>query len=388
MKFRLLEPLRGLAAVWVLLFHYEFSHSFQTAAPGLHAFCKLGELAVPMFFVISGYCIAAAARNSIKKDEPAIRFLTRRLRRIFPPYWASIAVVAALPFLMEFIASLKTGHYVAPSAEKLNYGYLKYDLVEWFQVGTLTRVFADVPGSDKLHFKFTTINAVYWSLAIELQFYFVAALGVLLRRHFYAFVIAVTVASIPCTLHANADTWGVCLPFWPMFAVGIALFWLLENGYALSQQFRQSAPTIATLVLSSLAIAGVFAVWAGVPSSHFGFSLAFGIAAYFAEGLDVRFGRLLESGPIALRRCGQGMMLLGTMSYSIYLVHGRVQFLAMQFVRQVIATDTILFDVASLGATLALCYPFFRYCEKPFISTAPAKAEVKTEAAAKVAVRV
>ena len=379
MKFRLLEPLRGLAAVWVLLFHYEFSHSFQTVAPGLHAFCKLGELAVPMFFVISGYCIAAAARNSIKKDEPAIRFLTRRLRRIFPPYWASIAVVAVLPFLIEFIASLKSGHYAAPSAEKLNYGFLKYDIVDWFQVTTLTRVIADVPGAEKLHFKFTTINAVYWSLAIELQFYFVAAAGVLLRRKFYAFVVAVTAVSIPCALHANADLWGICLPFWPMFAVGICLFWLFENGYALSHSFRQSAPMIATLVLSSLAIAGVFAIRAEVPITHFGFALTFGIAAYFAEGLDAQFGRLLESGPLVLRRAGQGLMLLGTMSYSIYLVHGRVQFLAMQFVRQVVATDTILFDVVSLGATLALCYPFYRFCEKPFISSAAAKPVLKVE---------
>ncbi len=384
MKFQLLEPLRGLAAVWVLLFHYEFSHSFQTAAPGLHAFCKLGELAVPMFFVISGYCIAAAARNSIKKDEPAIRFLTRRLRRIFPPYWASIAVVAALPFLIEFIASLKSGHYVAPSPEKLNYGFLKYDIVDWFQVVTLTRVFADVPGLEELHFKFTTINAVYWSLAIELQFYFVAALGVLLRRHFYPFIVAVTLVSIPCALHANADIWGICLPFWPMFAVGIALYWLFENGYALSQSFRSAAPTISTLVLSSLAFAGVFAVQARVPISHFGFALVFGIAAYFAEGLDAGFGRLLASGPIAVRHVGQGLMLLGTMSYSIYLVHGRVQFLAMQFVRQVVATETIVFDVVSLGATLALCYPFYRYCEKPFISTAPAKPVLKVEQQAAV----
>ena len=386
MKFQLLEPLRGLAAVWVLLFHYEFSDSFQTAAPGLHAFCKLGELAVPMFFVISGYCIAASARSAIKKDEPAIRFLVRRLRRIFPPYWASIAVVAALPFVIELIASLKSGHFVAPSAENLNYGFLKYDIVDWFQVTTLTRVFAVVPGAEKLHFKFTTINAVYWSLAIELQFYFVAAFGVLLKRHFYPFIVAVTAVSIPCSLHAHADIWGICIPFWPMFAIGIALFWLLENGYALSHSFRQAAPTIATLVLSSLAIAGVFAIRAGVPSSHFGFALVFGIAAYFAEGLDARFGRILESGSPVVRRCSQGLMLLGTMSYSIYLVHGRVQFLAMQFVRQVVATNTILFDVVSLGATLALCYPFYRFCEKPFISTAPAKPVLKTEVTAAIAV--
>ena len=65
MQFFLLDMLRGFAALWVFGFHFDFSLSFQTSLPNLHAFLKLGELGVPMFFVISGYCITASARSAL-----------------------------------------------------------------------------------------------------------------------------------------------------------------------------------------------------------------------------------------------------------------------------------------------------------------------------------
>lgn len=58
---------------------------------------------------------------------------------------------------------------------------------------------------------------------------------------------------------------------------------------------------------------------------------------------------------------------LGTMSYSIYLLHGKLQFLSMQLSSQVFDSHSIAFDVAALALSLALCVPFFYFCERPFI---------------------
>src|SRR4249919_3000902 len=110
MRYRLLEPLRGLAALWVFAHHFAPSDAWKRAFPRLQVLAEIGDLGVPMFFVISGYCIAAAARTSIQYDQSTRYFLYRRVRRIYPPYWFSILLVVALPFLIEGLSALKTGH--------------------------------------------------------------------------------------------------------------------------------------------------------------------------------------------------------------------------------------------------------------------------------------
>lgn len=381
MKFVLLEPLRGLAAIWVLLFHFQFSDAFQQTFPQLHSVCKLGEMAVPMFFVISGYCIAASARSAIRKGESAGSFLRRRLRRIFPPYWASIAVVVALPFVIEGIAALKTGHFQAPSPRKLNYGFLKYDIAEWFEVVTLTRAFVTVPGADQLQLKFTTINAVYWSLAIEVQFYLIAAFAVRCGRRFYPLMAGITVVSVPFLLNPAAKFWGICLPYWPMFALGIGLYAAFERGWAPSKLWGETSRRVGWLALAGIVVATFVIAVAQVPIHRTTFAVVFAIALFGLEGLDAGFRRLLADGATPGRRLAELSVYLGTMSYSIYLVHGRVQFLAMQGVRQVFAEGTMAFDALSLMLTIALCYPFFRYCERPWIS-APASTTPPVERSA------
>jgi len=39
----------------------------------------------------------------------------------------------------------------------------------------------------------------------------------------------------------------------------------------------------------------------------------------------------------------------------------------MQIVRQVVSQDSLLFHALTIIVTLAMCYPFYRWCEKPFI---------------------
>ncbi|HYV36723.1 MAG TPA: acyltransferase family protein, partial [Gemmataceae bacterium] len=167
MRFNLLEPLRGLAALWVLCFHFGFSEAFSESFPVLTCLFAQGDLGVPMFFVISGFCVTASARSAIRHGESSMSFMYRRARRIYPPFWFSILVVISLPFLIELISALKTGQFVAPSAENLNYGFLNYSFVDWLRVVSLTQVFSPMPGITNLQAKFTSINAVYWTLAIE-----------------------------------------------------------------------------------------------------------------------------------------------------------------------------------------------------------------------------
>src|SRR5437762_3960854 len=54
------------------------------------------SVGVALFFVISGYCIAAAADGARFKGTGSREYFLRRFRRIYPPFW--VVVVASLVF--------------------------------------------------------------------------------------------------------------------------------------------------------------------------------------------------------------------------------------------------------------------------------------------------
>ncbi len=68
--------------------------------------------AIALFFAISGFVVTGAARHAVNGGTGWATFLGRRVRRVYPPFWASIVVVALLPFVIEGLSWLKTGQYV------------------------------------------------------------------------------------------------------------------------------------------------------------------------------------------------------------------------------------------------------------------------------------
>ncbi|MCY2973100.1 MAG: acyltransferase, partial [Planctomycetota bacterium] len=193
MRFINIEVLRGFAAIWVFCFHFSFSNSFQTSFPIFYNVLKAGHLGVPMFFVLSGFCITASAVGSHRKHYSVWDFFKRRFKRIYPSYWFSILIVACVPFVMEFLSAFKTGAFVCPTPE-----YLGYNLEDWIKLLTLTQVFEVFPGIPTLDKKFSSFNGVYWSLAIEVQFYLAMGIALWMRR-VYPFVLGLTIVSIPFT---------------------------------------------------------------------------------------------------------------------------------------------------------------------------------------------
>jgi peptidoglycan/LPS O-acetylase OafA/YrhL len=371
-KFTLLEPMRGFAALWVFCFHFPFSAAFRDGFPRVYALLRIGDLGVPMFFVISGYCIAASARSSIRNREPWGSFLYRRARRIYPPFWCSLVVVAAIPFVIEALSSLKTGRYVLPASGNVNYGYMRYSLLDWLMVSSLAQVFRPVAGAMNLQYKFTTINAVYWTLAIEVQFYLAATVAMASRRFFYPVILVITAASLPFLFIPSSYAVGVFLPYWPMFAVGIGLYWLFERGLTPSGLLGPAAVPLACAVGPGLAIVFVARVLSGYSIGHLGFALGFGLFLFLVEGVDRHFVEDgLGSRRGTVRLASRLLVTLGAMSYSLYLLHGRLQYLVMQPLRQVLPADSLVFDLAIIAATCLICYGFHLLCERPF--TYPAR---------------
>lgn len=322
------DVLRGLAASAVVLFHfnvvpYEGTPGAFTAV--WRAFWGLGHLGVPVFFVLSGYCIALTWFRA----DGWRGFAWRRARRIFPPYYASLLVIGVLAVSLKLtrgindVASLPT----TPKAV----------------LATLTLTTAPVTSVP-------TLNWVYWSLSYEVAFYILMGLLLLLpvaRRHSALAALHLLV----CGFSALGLPVFFFTDLWPLFGAGTAL--------ALWPADRQLAAMM--LVGNVLHVAARAAVGAD--------ELEYLLAGGAAVGLLVLSGRWrFPHGLDGLRR-------LGAFSYSIYLIHvpmgcyGLLRLLPAAFPSDVMFIS--LQSVVFVG-TLVSSYVFYLACERPFVGGAKA----------------
>jgi peptidoglycan/LPS O-acetylase OafA/YrhL len=142
-----INALRAFAAVFVAWGHFVAGQGKYLSLSG-----KYGYLGVHIFFVISGFVIPWSLYRThyILRDYP--RFLMKRNVRLYPPYVASIAVtVLATNFIMVPLFHMPRLTVTGQSL-LLHFAYLN-DL-------------AHVPW----------INVVYWTLAIEFQWYLLVGL--------------------------------------------------------------------------------------------------------------------------------------------------------------------------------------------------------------------
>jgi peptidoglycan/LPS O-acetylase OafA/YrhL len=373
-RYDLLDVMRGLAALWVLAFHT--SNLYEGSSPALTEVARRGYLGVPMFFVISGYCIMASAGGAVRRGEPTLGFLRRRMTRIYPPFWCSIAVATAVPFILEGISALKTGVYAPPVVAFRAYGPL-----DWLKIATLTRVF-ESRGRD-LQSAFNGVNAVYWTLAIEVQFYLVMAVALARRTRAWlpAVLTGVTLASLVSAATPAAYHTGWFLPYWPMFAMGLLLHRLLGRGVSPGALWGRRAPLIAC-GLAAIIAATSWHYHHALPADVGlqAFALAFGAVLWSLHALDGPVARLASSGATAPRVAMRALFLVGLMSYSIYLVHAKVCFVVMQCSRQVFRVGSPAHALATVVGTVLLCYPFYLLCERPFIGLASGRGPARAPA--------
>ena len=207
-----LDALRGIAALWVAIYHaYEGKHlaQLQKFMPRpLEWFFAAGHFGVPIFFVISGFVIAL----SVGKDRVTFgyfgRFVLRRSLRLDPPYWASIVLTVGLVAVSRAVIPGKSARL--PSGGDL--------LAHLFYAQGLLGL--------------PQINAIYWTLCIEVQFYlvFCAVLGLSqrfragegdVRSSRWVFGLAAVVAMLwPFHIAPGPINPGLFLPFWHGFLLG------------------------------------------------------------------------------------------------------------------------------------------------------------------------
>ena len=162
-RFIFANQLRGVAAMLVVMTHYfgtffaeqdllaarTFSPNLQlTPAPWVHMFelPYQGPLGVAVFFLISGFVIPYSLQKTSKTG-----FLLNRICRIYPTYAASLGIGT--------LAIVASAHYWGHS--------FSYEPLVLLSNALLVHNLLNIPSMD----------AVNWTLSIEVKFYLLAALG-------------------------------------------------------------------------------------------------------------------------------------------------------------------------------------------------------------------
>jgi len=305
-----LLPYRGLAASSVVLFHaYQFTHPGAGAQnrTSWFAFAMTAELAVSLFFVLSGFLLGlryVRACLGQARPQPARRFLVKRAVRILPLYFVVVLIVWC------------------SSNPKLPGDWR--DLV-------LHLTFTQVYSREKIFFT----DGPAWSLAVEVHFYLLLALlGALAQRACrrlsttdkrVSVLVLGTVALIALSAgyklyarevwHAPADDW----PVWfsppaklDIFALGLLGAVIYGAGFRLRTNGSRLLTAILGIVVLGYALAD---------------TLRHGEPGVFVHTLTSAGCTLLLAVNIAAARPGPRwvraapLMFLGLISYSLYLWH-------------------------------------------------------------------
>lgn len=382
-RYHLLDVWRGIACLMVVLHHAGFAVMFdsETGAGGLPGWLRWGvvaflwrmNLGVPLFFVISGYCIGASVDATRRRGLGSWAFLGRRIWRIYPPYWAAllgfVVVIGGLDAL-----DLKR-LYQGSGAHALQLdppGSL--DPVQWVGNITLTEEWRPLVWSPPERKVYTRVA---WSLCYEEQFYFVCFLILLIApRRLYGALAVVTVAAVLLRVVAAdigrmSQIEGSFPTLWHEFAVGLAVYWRLN--VPSSPQAKRAVE----LGLAMLVVAGLY----GPLTTPVAYSTAvtgiFGLTLIALRRWDERADSLGWLRP--LRACGRRC-------YSIYLVHLPVCTIGNLWLYEQGLTGFwsrvfIMIPVVS-AASVAVSWLFFQAVERHFLNPPIVQRDPRLELAA------
>ncbi|MDB2576356.1 acyltransferase [Planctomycetota bacterium] len=332
-----LDGLRFVAIATVVLFHANgrLATKHGLELPLASKAFSTGAFGVEFFFAISGFILAYQywKRPQFKYAE----YLTRRLKRIEPPFILAMCTQLAL--------ALAFGG--APTRDYL-------------------RSFAQMTTYTSNIFGGNIINGATWSLEVEVQFYIILPLA--LAAASKASSVATWLRPTVLLLLVNAISWFISahleyktlFHYASFFSVGILTAWLkvFQPGRRLPR-------------LNGLSTCLVIAVIFGIRLLDLQSTLVSGVRVIAMAAL---FSSILihDSGSSILKN--RTLTSIGGMCYSIYLWHIPALSLTDRFlcprITEALGCSPAAYGLAMAAmvcATLALSVPAFLLTEKPFM---------------------
>lgn len=330
-----LHLLRVIAALAVVFFH-------TTNEAGLDLPLRVGSRGVDIFFVISGFIISHIERQSPRA------FLSRRLIRVCPFYWAATLVVFVLASVLpQYFRSTEVGvtHLIASLL------FIPHDA-----------------GSGV----FPTM-ILGWSLNFELFFYGVFTLSLALSRsaaHRVAGALVTAGALVGMSMHGGAggeSPLGVVFatytsPIVLEFVFGILVFEAFRWITRLAPGRRLLVPSLLVFVLSLAAL--FFIEYRG------GFGLHRAVGAGVPSFFIVLSALCLETEG-RLRVENRAVFWAGEASYILYLIHPYVIYPSIRILlggRQLSGFGTVAVVGTLLTASVGVAVTLHLYFERPLMT--------------------
>jgi peptidoglycan/LPS O-acetylase OafA/YrhL len=361
-KEHVIDAMRGFAAllvayfhcrqiVWVGMqaFHQSVGHSLSPSSLAAYLTFPIawGSAGVPMFFVISGYCIHRGGALRLA-GNPAYRlvagnFWLRRFARIYPVLLAALVLTFALDSL-----SLQ----LPPVSHKIRDIGLHAFLVNLF---SLQGVAGKTYGS----------NGALWTLSLEVQFYAIYPLLFALRRRIGMNAVLALVAAINVASAYGLERHDLQFftSYWLSWTLGA---WIAD---VKARSAREARAPALLYVLAAVLIA------AGCVAFHFGQYGAFqiwalGFACYLYKALDGRHAPRETGGVRALLRAGSDavarlMSRIGDFSFSLYLIHLPIFVLLSSWLFRSSLQMSIWPSFGYMLVAVPAAYVFYRLVELP-----------------------
>ncbi len=375
-RLRSIDFLRGLAALAVVASHaITYGPLASASSPSsvwfrvLFAVTSRGYLGVPLFFVISGFCIHAPwAKRLSENGDTSIRFgqfWKRRIHRLYPPYFVALVASMSLvliAYVLHKEVPLLTS-YPNPTARWMGIDFLSHALMLHGFSPTLDRMGGNPP---------------FWTLAREEYLYILYFVLLFWRRsggviHSVIFeYIAGLIFLVFCKILLPADS-----RFWPLvYSSALALWvqWALgmlavENHFGLTR-----LPSF----FSSLWFVPAWGVIATAADSHLPLlaPLLWGLTFFTLVNFCVKQERL-SGWPFGASTPKPVAWLtsVGLFSYSIYLVHNPTRGVVKQLLGTACQTQNPWLYVTCALLMAAAGYwvgkLFFILVERRFLNTVP-----------------
>jgi peptidoglycan/LPS O-acetylase OafA/YrhL len=273
-----LTAIRGIAAIWVVSHHLTLFFRF----PDLNAFTKilfLGFSGVDIFFILSGFILATVYHGLTLRAVPD--FALRRVLRIYPLHLVILTVLASCAY----------AHFIWP-----------VDPSTWRnlpKIALLVNPYFNISWN---------WNPVTWSAGVELSFYFIFPLAVMLLRRFSTDALALLAIAAAYLEWQTQTAYGGAFVGLPcvLRGMGGAMFGVSLGLLAIKYRLPRRAALIGELAAAA--------------------TIAWACYSFDAQLLTLAAGGLIwaldrQAGPIAWVLSTRVPVFLGRVSYSIYLLH-------------------------------------------------------------------